>query len=173
MADGQFRCTACRRLHRRRVAGQRYCGASACQRERRNAWRRQRYATDDAYRLTARESTKAWLEAQGGASRYYRAYREERAQRRRDQANSAPKQARRQDRVRAICAQKEMAGRGANSDANDAEALVTTGRYLVVAAERAKSDATIVHLLAITDDSSNLQRTTGFSGPCGDVTLGP
>jgi len=169
MAKVQFRCAACRRLHRRRVAGQRYCGASACQRERRNAWRRERYATDDAYRLTARESTRAWLEAQGGASRYYRAYRayrEKRSQRQRDEADAAEKQER-------VIAQEETVGSRANSDANGAEVLETTRRYLVVTARRAKSDAIIVQLRAITDDSPDLQRTTEFSEPCGDVTLGP
>ena len=166
MADGRFRCAACRRLHRRRVPGQRYCGADACQRERRNAWRRQRYATDDAYRATARESTRAWLDAQGGAGSYYRNYREKRKKRRRSEGNTASDQPRRGG----VDGSKETDGLRANSDAKGTEPIVTTGKYLLVPAERANSDAIIVQLFLIKDDSFDLQRTTHFSELGGDGT---
>jgi hypothetical protein len=164
MADGKFRCAACRKLHRRRVPGQRYCGADACQRERRNAWRRERYATDDVYRVTARESTRAWLEAQGGAACYYRRYREKRKKRRRCEDKMPSEQPRRGGND----APNETDELRANSNAKGTESIVTTGKYLLVPAERANSDAIIVQLLLITDDSLNLQRTTHFSESSGD-----
>ena len=150
MTISQFRCSGCRTLCRKRAANQRYCSKAACQRKRRNRWRRERYATDDAYRLTAQASTVTWLAEQGGAGPYFRSYRKRRAQ------QATPKSS-------GVSAQKETRRSGAKSDAKTAQDPVTTGHYLLLPAGGAKSDAIVVQLLAIADDLADLQRTTGFS----------
>lgn len=54
---------------------QRYCGERECQKARKNAWRREKYAQDSDYRANQRDSTNAWLSEQGGSAAYYRRYR--------------------------------------------------------------------------------------------------
>ena len=78
MAQKKFRCRGCQKMYRQRVVEQQYCGGQACQQKRKNQWSRQRYAADADFRLTAKESTKSWLAAQGGAAKYYRKYRKQR-----------------------------------------------------------------------------------------------
>jgi hypothetical protein len=78
MDYGRFRCRHCRKLRRKRTRDQRYCGESACQKARKNAWRREKYAEDADYRANQRDSTNAWLEKSGGAAAYHRVYRKRR-----------------------------------------------------------------------------------------------
>ena len=80
MASHRFRCAACKRLTESRVKGQRYCGREKCQKARKNAWRRDRYAADADYRANQAQSTKAWLDSVGGAACYHRQYRKRRRQ---------------------------------------------------------------------------------------------
>lgn len=75
MDYGRFRCRHCRKLRRKRTRDQRYCGKSACQKARKNAWRREKYAEDADYRANQRDSTNAWLEKNGGGAAYHRGYR--------------------------------------------------------------------------------------------------
>lgn len=75
MDYGKFRCRHCGKLRRRRTKEQSYCGESACQKARKNAWRRAKYSTDADYRSNQRDSTNAWLAEQGGSAAYHRAYR--------------------------------------------------------------------------------------------------
>lgn len=78
MDYGRFRCRHCRKLQRKRTVDQRYCGTQACQKARKNAWRRGKYAQDFDYRANQRDSTNAWLGERGGSAAYYRAYRKSR-----------------------------------------------------------------------------------------------
>ena len=71
----RFKCRHCGQTVTDGKPGQSYCGLKACRAARKRAWRRERYASDPEYRLSQKESTDAWLEAQGGAAAYYRAYR--------------------------------------------------------------------------------------------------
>jgi hypothetical protein len=57
---------------------QRHCGAPECQKARKNAWRREKYAQDSDYRANQRDSTNAWLDEQGGSAAYHREYRSRR-----------------------------------------------------------------------------------------------
>ena len=75
-----FRCRHCQKLRLQRRQDQRYCGSEACQKARRNAWRRSRLELDPDYRTNQQASTKAWLESQGGSRAYYRRYRQRRQQ---------------------------------------------------------------------------------------------
>ncbi len=76
MGAERFRCCWCKRLKWKRTRDQRYCGERECQKARKNAWRREKYATDADYRANQRDSTKAWLSVRGGSAAYWRAYRE-------------------------------------------------------------------------------------------------
>lgn len=78
MDYGKFRCRQCGKLRRRRTKEQRYCGESACQKARKNTWRRAKYSTDADYRANQRDSTNAWLSEQDGSAAYHRAYRQRR-----------------------------------------------------------------------------------------------
>lgn len=71
----RFRCRHCRRLVAEGKAGQQYCGRKACQAARKREWSRQKYASDEDYRLNQKASTDAWLESRGGSAAYYRDYR--------------------------------------------------------------------------------------------------
>lgn len=75
MDYGRFRCRQCTRLRRKRTVDQRYCGDSECQKARKNAWRREKYAQDSDYRANQRDATNAWLKERGGSAAYFRAYR--------------------------------------------------------------------------------------------------
>lgn len=145
MGQKRFRCRHCGKLSVMRVAGQRYCGAAACQRARRNRWRREKTASDADYRMNQRESTAAWLSAQGGAAAYHRAYRK----RRRLRGIEA-------GRCKATCGgvQSNLEAREAslrafaNSDATIGDSSIKPGRYLLFC-EHAKRDATWVEIRLI------------------------
>lgn len=136
MANERFRCRHCGKLKARRTADQRYCGEPACQKARKNAWRRERYAADPEYRLNQRDSTKAWLEANGGAAAYYRRYRNG-CKKRQDEAPPAD----------AVTTTAEYSAPGfpqgttAKSDAFSQKSLAISGRYELIPLGGAKSDA--------------------------------
>lgn len=73
-----FRCAGCNTKTPRHTRAQRYCKRPNCQKTRKNAWRRHKYATDREYRIGQRESTQTWFDSRGGASAYFREYRRKR-----------------------------------------------------------------------------------------------
>ena len=78
MDDGLFRCRGCGRFVTSRSDNQQYCGRQHCQRARKNAWRREKYAADSDYRANQRDSSARWMESQGGVGAYFRDYRRRR-----------------------------------------------------------------------------------------------
>jgi hypothetical protein len=163
MEYGRFRCRHCCRLQWRRSGNQRYCSDEACQRARRNTWRREKYATDPDYRANQRASSEAWLAAQGGVAAWYRDYR----RRRRDEAveplrhrpsagegEVAPDIAA-TGLAAAATHEGQEAKRGAacaNSDADSQESHVISGQYRLIAVGGANSDAILVELSVISND---------------------
>ena len=135
MAKERFRCRHCRKLRPRRTPDQRYCSDEACQKARKNAWRRERYAADPDYRLNLRDSTMAWLDANGGAAEYHRRYRQARKQRRREQSR-AKGEAKPVD-----SASSPGQAAGANSDALLQESPSISGTYVLFPLGGANSDA--------------------------------
>ena len=145
MDYGKFRCRHCGKLRRRRTAEQSYCGESACQKARKNAWRRAKYSTDADYRANQRESTNTWLAEQGGSAAYHRAYR-------RKQKESEP--------AESIPAVRSEALASANSDALFGEFSFESGIYALTPIT-SKSDANSDALLA---------RIDFIPGGCGPIT---
>jgi hypothetical protein len=135
MDYGKFRCRHCGKLKRRRTAEQSYCGASECQKARKNAWRRAKYSTDADYRANHRESTNTWLEEQGGSAAYHRAYR-------RRLKESMP--------TESIPAVRSEEPTSANSDALFGESSFESGIYALTPITR-ESDANSDALLARID----------------------
>jgi len=78
MKKKQFRCRCCQRICSARVKNQKYCSEEQCQRARRNAWYREKRASDPDYRSNQRASNQAWLASKGGAAAYFREYRKRR-----------------------------------------------------------------------------------------------
>ena len=146
MNNARFRCRCCGELKPRQSAEQRYCGKAACQRARKKAWRRAKYANDPDYRLNQAQSTTAWLEKQGGAAAYYREYR-----RRRRQQGRQPGTPTRPD---------PSPGPSANRDASSDDSPVLSGRYRLVPLCGTNRDAISVHLSVIAGDSGHLQIST-------------
>lgn len=132
MDYGKFRCRHCGKLKRRRTREQSYCGASACQKARKNAWRRAKYSTDADYRANQRDSTNAWLEEQGGSATYHRAYRQK--QKESEPAESIP-----------VVWSEEPTS--ANSDATFGESSFESGIYALTPITR-ESDVNSDALLA-------------------------
>jgi len=139
MEDKLFRCRHCSKIWIKRNREQLYCGSGACQKARKNAWRRAKYELDPDYRANQRESSKAWLASQGGSAAYHRRYRQRRRQQPRNGGNNA-------ERV----AQPATAA-NANSDAETAQSRVTSGRYRLSPCDTANSDAILVKLTVIPD----------------------
>lgn len=185
MEQQRFRCAGCNKLHRERVAGQRYCGSVKCQRKRKNKWRRERYARDATYRETAQASTATWLERRGGAAAYYRDYRK--SKKRKENSGIAgatgegaseevAKYASQMDKS-AVSPPKATgqpsAKADANRDAKSEQGSVMTGKYLLVPVDGAKGDAIFVELSVIAGESRTLQRTTEFPRGLSGATVGP
>ena len=80
METKKFRCRYCRKLCLARVKNQKYCSEPQCQKARKNAWRRGKFASDADYRLNQKSSTEAWLSSVGGAAAYHRKYRRRKKQ---------------------------------------------------------------------------------------------
>jgi len=140
MDYGRFRCRHCRKLRRKRTLDQRHCGASECQKARKNAWRREKYAQDFDYRANQRDSTNAWLEEQGGSAAYHRAYR------RRRKKPSASRAASEQTPPLAV------PPLSAKRDAKFTESALPSGVYTLVPAQpvgSAKRDALLVEIAVV------------------------
>ena len=145
MAQKRFRCRHCGKLCAVRVEGQRYCGAAVCQRARRNRWRREKTASDADYRMNQRESTAAWLMAQGGAAAYHRAYRKRRGLRGMEACRCEATGDGEQSNLEAKGASLRAF---AKSDATFGDSPIKPGRYLLIS-ELAKRDATWVEIRLI------------------------
>lgn len=138
MKHERFRCACCQKMRPARVKGQRYCGAPSCQQARKNAWRREKYATDVDYRATHKESTRAWLVSVGGAATYHRQYRKRRRGKQQRLVGQADSRA-----------SSVESGRRAKRDATSTDCPVETGHYLLVPIGDAKRDATVVEIRTI------------------------
>lgn len=176
MSDRVFRCQCCGRLCPVRVAGQRFCGRQRCQRARKNAWRRSKYAGDADYRANQADSTHAWLERRGGAASYYREYRRKQKARRGTQpaetAAASPSATRLPDAqlteqpAEAMppgCADERTnrdASSSANSDAECGKGQVFPGTYRLIPLEGANSDAILVNLRPISAGCDGSQIST-------------
>lgn len=148
MEHGKFRCCHCRRLHRRRTKDQQYCSDKACQRARRNRWRRKKFAHDADYRENQRASTQAWLEAQGGSAQWYREYR----RRRRESTGPETRKSREFPGAPTATSANEVPDDvSANSDAIIRENPVMSGAYILIATDHANSDPVLVELLVVSD----------------------
>ena len=134
MEYGKFRCRECGKVRQRQAQEQRYCAQSACQKARKNAWRRAKYAADADYRANQRDSTDAWLVGQGGAAAYHRAYRQRR------KAGAGPP----------MRSPPTDSPAGANSDGGRDESFLKSGIYALTRITR-KSDANSDALLAKID----------------------
>ncbi len=144
MGDERFRCRHCNKLRLKRSPKQRYCGSEGCQKARKNAWRRTKLELDPDYRANQRASTKAWLQSQGGSAAYYRRYRKRRQQQSQcvgsaEQCVDGADHVARGDRT-------PVAVAGAKSDAESGQSCVTSGRYMLLRCDAAKSDAIVVEL---------------------------
>jgi hypothetical protein len=140
MGQQRFRCRHCKKLRLKRSPEQRYCGSKACQKARRNAWRRSKLEVDPDYRANQRASTQAWLASQGGSGAYYRGYRKR--QRRRVPCSQPADHG-------AARACRPAAATRAKSDARSPQSRLKSGTYRLVPCDAAKSDALLVQLSII------------------------
>lgn len=140
MDYGRFRCRHCRKLRRKQTRDQRYCGETQCQKARKNAWRREKYAQDSDYRANQRDSTNAWLREHGGSAAYHRAYRK----RRKDPVTPTPASQRSPESAATPVS--------ANSDAGSAKSPFLSGVYTLTPIQSdgaAKSDALLVKIAVV------------------------
>ena len=140
MGQQRFRCRHCNRLRLKRSPEQRHCGSKACQKARKNAWRRSKLEVDPDYRANQRASTQAWLASQGGSGAYYRRYR-------RRQRRSAPCSQPADPGALPAC--RPAVATRAKSDARSAQSRLKSGTYRLVTCDTAKSDAFLVQLSII------------------------
>ncbi|MCP4895676.1 MAG: hypothetical protein GY906_01775 [bacterium] len=127
-------------MRRKRTGSQRYCGECECQKARKNAWRREKYAQDPDYRANQRDSTNAWLDEHGGSASYHREYRK-----------------RRKDPVTPTATSQQSPASAAppvsaNSDAGSKESPLLSGVYTLVPIQSdgaANSDALLVEIAVI------------------------
>jgi len=134
------RCLCCGRGFDRRpqAPDQRYCSETACQRERRRLWQRERKSQDSDYRDNQRRAQRAWAAAHGGYWREWRDRHPEYCERNRAQQQLRNK--------------RRHASAIAKMDASGADFGVPSGIYRLVPAaggEIAKMDAWMVRLSVI------------------------
>jgi len=151
MNNASFRCRCCGKIKKRRSPEQRFCGEAACQRVRKQAWRRSKYASDPDYRLNQKQSTSAWLQKQGGAAAYFKNYRRQR----REQGQRKPPKP-----ESTTNAGRALSDASANSDAKLDDSLILSGKYRLTPLYGANSDAIAVKLSIIPADLMGLQIST-------------
>jgi hypothetical protein len=126
---------------------QRYCPERECQKARKNAWRREKYAQDSDYRANQRDSTNAWLHEQGGSAAYHRTYRNRRK-------NLPPSGAVSEPSPPPLAPQL-----GAKRDAESAESSLASGVYTLVPLQpdgNAKRDALLVKIAVVPRGSESI-----------------
>lgn len=134
---GCTRCEACGELFRPRaqVRDQRYCGETACQRERKRRWQRDKRRADPDYRLNQARAQQAWAARHPDFWRAYRASHPEYVERNRVRQRERARGARRRP--------------VAKMDAWTAKGVIESGTYRlspVVTGEVAKRDAWTVQI---------------------------
>lgn len=142
MKPKRFRCRCCQKLHPVRVKDQKYCGSAKCQQARRNAWYRDKCASDPDYRANQKHSTQEWLKTKGGAAAYYREYRKRRMESQEAAETTSVLSMHETDNCTKEEARNWDMGKSANIDATPEESLFKSGRYLLIP-EHAKPDANI------------------------------
>ena len=141
-----FRCLCCKEIAKATVQNQRYCQKKECQKERKNAWRRTKYASDIDYRLNQRDSTRAWLLSIGGCAAYYKNYR-------------ARQKLKHKDGNVTLSAKIDVDLEVANSDASFQKNILKSGEY-IIRPICANSDALLVKIGIISRYSNDLQIST-------------
>ena len=167
MNNAQTRkCRCCPCTIRTRRSDQVYCGKKACQRIRRNAWRRAKYARDPDYRLNQKQSNEAWLAEQGGAAAYHRGYRRRRRERGQPTQLTLPEKVKQPVSCAPETGAPNSAGANgpalgsANSDAVLGESPIVSGIYKITPLQGANSDAISVKLLLISAELGDSQIST-------------
>jgi hypothetical protein len=140
------RCTCCGHAFRPRAQSpqQRFCSASACQRERRRRWQQAKRASDPDYRDNQARAQRAWATSHRD---YWAEYRR-RNPAYRDRNRDAARQRQRERR---------HARRFAKMDASRREEAVPSGTYRLVPATSAafaKMDAWTVEIMVLSRAST-------------------
>jgi hypothetical protein len=135
------RCQHCGSyLDKCRNPNQRYCSKAACQKQRKNLWRRNKLGRDDDYRSNQNAANKKWQQRHKDYWRQYRTKHPDYVMRNREK-----------QRIRD---QKNKASHLAKSDASTLKNVVISGNYRLIpltASHLAKSDALIVKIDVITN----------------------
>ncbi|MFO7555029.1 MAG: hypothetical protein R6W88_07470 [Desulfobacterales bacterium] len=144
------RCPNCHRRFQPRVQNknQRYCNCHACQKARRNQWRRRKLAIDADYRANQRDAQARWLKKNPDYYRNYRKTHPDCIEKNRRMQGS------RNRRQRSTQAKLCLLPMIAKSDAWISKRQSISGYYRVEAVNPvliAKSDASIVKLTYISD----------------------
>ncbi|CAL7959134.1 conserved hypothetical protein [Gammaproteobacteria bacterium] len=140
-----------------RNPNQRYCSEAACQRQRKNLWRRNKLSTDGDYRSNQNAATRKWRQSHHDSWQPYRTTHPAYVIRKRERQRIRDQQSK--DLYRA------------KSDASTPHKLVTSGTYHLIPVTEshlAKSDALIVKIALITDSSVN---AVAFGQSCKEITL--
>jgi len=140
------RCTCCGHAFRPRAQSpqQRFCSASACQRERRRRWQQAKRASDPDYRDNQARAQRAWAASHRDYWAEYRQRKPAYRERNRDAARQRQRE-RRQARM------------FAKMDASRREEAVPSGTYRLVpasAAAFAKMDAWTVEIMVLSRAST-------------------
>ena len=77
MKTTHIQCLHCNQIkgRNRRIKVQKYCGASACQQARKNAWERDKLQRDSAYKSSRVASKRRWYETNRQGAEYQSTYR--------------------------------------------------------------------------------------------------
>jgi hypothetical protein len=148
----QRRCLSCRLRFRPRpqTPGQRYCGAEACQRERRRRWQRKRQQSDGDYRDNQRRAQQAW------AARHREYWR--------DWRHRHPEYCERNRRQQRLRDGRRRPATLAKKDASTPDLRVPSGTYRLVPTAvtgLAKMDAWTVEIAVITAPYADAGRLRG------------
>ena len=143
------RCVACRAVFRVRAQApeQRYCSASACQRERRRRWQREKRHSDPDYRENQRQAQQRWASSH---REYWRRYRAEHPEyTAANRAKQRERDRRRREREASPRARVDLA----KMDASTLDSLAFSGTYRLIPVTRqlAKMDVWTVELHPISE----------------------
>ena len=155
MKKKRFRCRCCHEMRPVRVENQKYCGNPKCKQARKNAWNREKYASDPDYRANQKAGTETWLESQGGSAAYFREYR--RRRKREEEAHEKPDSFENKQEVSAgeesvFASEISVPGKSANRDSMSLEKPLKSGRYTMFRDHSPKSanrDSYLVEIVLI------------------------
>jgi len=129
------------------VRNQRYCRKSACQKERKKLWHRQKLASDSAYRESKADAQRKWSSANGDYWKEYRANHPDYVERNREKQRERN---RKRPRKRDTPASSVIA----KMDALSTQNIIPFGRYRLVPLATdliAKMDSLIVEIGVVSD----------------------